>query len=154
MSPLKVAALEALRAGPATYPELERRTGRNDKSLQWALYGLEKDGVVRREKVPYPKRGRYRCDLARLPRVRWQLTGKALPEEQPPRAPLQELVMRHLFDGCCIADLVELIGCTKKNVSRALRHLQARGVVRQEPVDRAALGGDRRRQPRVRWYWA
>ena len=52
MSPLKVAALEALRAGPATYPELERRTGRNDKSLQWALYGLEKDGVVRREKVP------------------------------------------------------------------------------------------------------
>ena len=155
MSPLKVAALEALRAGPATYPELERRTGRNDKSLQWALYGLEKDGVVRREKVLLrPKRGRYRCDLARLPRVRWELTGKALPEEQPPRAPLQELVLRHLYDGCCIADLVAVIGCTKKSVGRALRHLKARGVVRSEPVDRAALTGDMRRQPRVRWYRA
>lgn len=155
MSPLKVAALEALRAGPATYPELERRTGRNDKSLQWALYGLEKSGVVRREKlVNHHPRGKRRYDLTRLPRVKWELTGKVLPEEQPPRAPLQELVLRNLFDGCCIADLVELIGCTKTNVGRALRHLQARGVVRSEPVDRAALVGDKRRQPRVRWYWA
>lgn len=153
MSPLKVAALEALRAGPATYPELERRTGRNDKSLQWALYGLEKDGVVRREKIVYTHR--YRRDLARLPRVRWELTGKALPQEQPPRAaPVQELVLRNLFDGCCVADLVAVIGCTKKGVGCALRRLEARGVVRQEPVDRATLVGDRRRQPRVRWYWA
>ena len=152
MSPLKIAAIEALRAGPATYPDLERRTGRNDKSLQWALYALEKDGVVRREKIVNV--GRFRRDLARLPRVRWQLTGKTLPEEQPTRAPLQELVLRHLFDGCCIADLVAVIGCTKKGVGCALRRLEARGVVRSVPVDRAALVGDKRRQPRVRWYRA
>ena len=152
MSPLKEAALEALQQGPATYPELERRTGRNDRSLQWALYALEKDGVVRREKIVYASRRR--LDLARQPRVRWMLTGKALPVEQPSRAPLQELVLRHLSDGCSIKELAGKLGTSMKNVGCALRRLEARGVVRQEPVDRAALVGDRRRRPRVRWYWA
>ena len=150
MSPLKEAALEALQQGPATYPELERRTGRNDRSLQWALYALEKDGVVRREKIVYAHSRRR--DLARQPRVRWMLTGKALPVEQPSRGPLQELVLRHLSDGCSIKELAGKLGTSMKNVGCALRRLEARGVVRQEPVDRAALVGDRRRGPRARWY--
>ena len=153
MITLREAALEALQRGPATYPELEKRTGRNDRSLQWALRALEKEGVVRREKIVYAHSRRR--DLSRLPRVQWMLTGKALPEEQPPRAaPVQELVLRNLFDGCCIADLVAVIGCTKKGVGCALRRLEARGVVRSEPVDRSSLIGDKRRQPRARWYRA
>ena len=152
MITLKEAALEALQQGPATYPELEKRTGRNDRSLQWALRALEKEGVVRREKIVYAHSRRR--DLSRLPRVQWMLTGKALPVEQPSRGPLQELVLRHLSDGCSIKELAGKLGTSMKNVGCALRRLEARGVVRQEPVDRAALVGDRRRQPRVRWYWA
>lgn len=153
-SPLRVAALDALAQGAATYPELERRTGRNDKSLQWALYGLEKDGVVRREKITYPRsRGKYyRLDLRREPRVRWELTGQALPDLEKYRHPLQDVVLRNMWDGCCIKDLVDITGATKKSIGCALRKLQARGQVRQELVDRAALEGDKRVQPRVRWY--
>lgn len=151
MSPLKEAALEALQQGPATYPELEKRTGRQDTSLKRALYALEKVGVVRREKIVYAHSRRR--DLSRLPRVRWMLTGKALPEEQPPRAaPLQKMVLDHMWDGCSILELAGKMDTSTWCVYQALRRLETRGVVRSEPVDRAALAGDRRRQPRARWY--
>jgi DNA-binding IclR family transcriptional regulator len=67
---------------------------------------------------------------------------------------MQKLIIENMWDGCSIQELAEEIGMSKWQVYIALRRLEARGVVRQEPVDRAALVGDRRRQPRVRWYRA
>ena len=149
MITLKEAALEALQQGPATYPELEKRTGRDDKSLMWALYALEKDGVVRREKIVYASRRRR--DLSRLPRVRWMLTGQPDPE-QDRRRPVQKLILENMWDGCSIMELASKMGMSMWHAYAALRRLEARGVVRSEPVDRSAVAGDKRRQPHVRWY--